>query len=671
MKQSTNSLKSAHNTDFFGEKLAKIRQILPEIFSENQLDIDKIKTLLGEHIAQNERYGLNWAGKSAAYQALQRPTNNTLTPCPAESVDFEITQNIFIESDNLEALKILQKSYAGKIKMIYIDPPYNTGNDFIYHDDFSQSKKDYEVATGDRNINGELLKSFKKNSKDNGRYHSNWLNMMLPRLHLARTLLADDGVIFISIDDNEQAQLKLLCDEIFGEENFISNISLKMKNVAGASGGGEDKKLKKNIEHLLIYTKNYQEFTPFNPVFELIEIGNLVQMYKLENKSWKYTSVIVNYGEKKYIKSTTDGAGDEIKIFLRSGYKILSVTELAKLENISEVEVYKKYARNIFQTAMPQSSIRPRVMEALNGMIFDTDLFSIEYIPKSGRNKGVVYEQFYKGEKFRLFSWLSDVSEDIDGKLYKKEMQGTFWDLTSQMNNLSKEGEISFENGKKPIFLIKRLIEMMRDKNSIILDFFAGSATTAHAVMKLNAEDNGNRQFIMVQLPELTDEKSEAYKAGFATISEISKERIRRAGAKIKADNPAKNLDVGFKVFKLSDSNFKTWQVDDDNIADQLEMYIDSLKDNANEIDIVYELLLKMGLKLTADIKFDNDIYWLTCENKLYAIVLNSLSQDDFNAIIAKKPTKTVVLDKAFLNDSEKSNVILQFKDASLNFESI
>nr|WP_241760603.1 hypothetical protein [Moraxella catarrhalis] len=189
--------------------------------------------------------------------------------------------------------------------------------------------------------------------------------------------------------------------------------------------------------------------------------------------------------------------------------------------------------------------------------------------------------------------------------------------------------------------------------------------------MQLNTEDNGNRQFIMVQLPELTDEKSEAYKAGFKTISEISKERIRRAGAKIKAENPDKTLDTGFKVFKLSDSNFKAWQIDDDDIAKQLEMYIDPLKDNANEIDIIYELLLKMGLKLTADIKFDNGVYWLTCENKSYAIVLNSSSQDEFNAIIAKKPAKTVVLDKAFLNDSEKSNIILQFKDAGLNFESI
>ena len=236
------------------------------------------------------------------------------------------------------------------------------------------------------------------------------------------------------------------------------------------------------------------------------------------------------------------------------------------------------------------------------------------------------------------------------------------------MRDLLLENYFDFS---KPLDLIKILAKLLNGDNSIILDFFAGSATTAHAVMQLNTEDNGNRQFIMVQLPELTDEKSEAYKAGFKTISEISKERIRRAGAKIKAENPDKTLDTGFKVFKLSDSNFKAWQIDDDDIAKQLEMYIDPLKDNANEIDIIYELLLKMGLKLTADIKFDNGVHWLTCENKSYAIVLNSLSQDEFNAIIAKKPAKTVVLDKAFLNDSEKSNIILQFKDAGLNFESI
>lgn len=594
------ALKTAHNTDFFGEKLTKLRQILPEIFSENTLDLEKLKTLLGDHLAQNERYGLNWAGKSESYQALQRPTNNTLMPCPSESVDFDNTQNIFIESDNLEALKILQKSYAGKIKMIYIDPPYNTGNDFIYHDDFSQSKKDYEIATGDRNINGELLKSFKKNSKDNGHYHSNWLNMMLPRLHLARTLLSDDGVIFISIDDNEQAQLKLLCDEIFGEENLITQIAWRRTDNQPNIGN-----IAKVKEYLYCYAKNYDNLT----------LGKL----SLSEKALK---------EYRY--------SDDTGLFRR---KIL----LDKTRGRHHYEV-----------------------RTISGNILTGPWMIKE-------------EEFKKLDEQGLIYWTMGGDEQPYGKLYLTDSKGQipndFWGIeygTNQRASLEVENLFNarYFDFPKPVSLIQNLLNIGTNKNSIILDFFAGSATTAHAVMQLNAEGNGNRQFIMVQLPELTDEKSEAYKAGFKTISDISKERIRRAGAKIKAENPEKKIDTGFKVFKLSDSNFKAWQIDDD-ISKQLEMYIDPLKDNANEMDIVYELLLKMGLKLTATIECNNGVYWLTCENKSYAIVLNLLSQDDFNAIIAQKPTKTVVLDKAFLNDSEKSNVMLQFKDAGLNFESI
>lgn len=596
-----NQLKTAHNADFFGEKLAKLRQILPEIFSEHALDLDKLKLLLGEHIAQNERYGLNWAGKSTAYQALQRPTNNTLTACPAESVDFDTTQNIFIESDNLEALKILQKSYAGKIKMIYIDPPYNTGNDFIYHDDFSQSKKDYEIATGDRDMNGQLLKSFKKNSKDNGHYHSNWLNMMLPRLHLAHTLLSDDGVIFISIDDNEQAQLKLLCDEIFGEENFVAQIAWRRTDNQPNIGN-----IAKVKEYLYCYAKNYDNLT----------LGKL----SLSEKALK---------EYRY--------SDDTGLFRR---KIL----LDKTRGRHHYEV-----------------------RTISGNILTGPWMIKE-------------EEFKKLDEQGLIYWTMGGDEQPYGKLYLTDSKGQipndFWGIeygTNQRASLEVENLFNarYFDFPKPVSLIQNLLNIGTNKNSTILDFFAGSATTAHAVMQLNAEDDGNRQFIMVQLPELTDEKSEAYKAGFKTISDISKERIRRAGAKIKAENPDKNIDTGFKVFKLTDSNFKAWQIDDDDIAKQLEMYIDPLKDNVNEMDIVYELLLKMGLKLTADIKFDNGVYWLTCENKSYAIVLNSLSQDEFHAIIVKKPAKTVVLDKAFLDDSEKSNVILQFKDAGLNFESI
>ncbi|UZA25004.1 site-specific DNA-methyltransferase [Moraxella bovis] len=529
-------------------------------------------------------------------------------PCPAESVDFDTTQNIFIESDNLEALKILQKSYAGKIKMIYIDPPYNTGNDFIYHDDFSQSKKEYEIATGDRNINGELLKSFKKNSKDNGHYHSNWLNMMLPRLHLAHTLLSDDGVIFISIDDNEQAQLKLLCDEIFSDDNYEQ---LVWKKKGGA--GNTEKVLGCLTEYILCYFKNKKAG---------------VLNYRDIERNYRYKDNIGEYNLEGMEKTNSGGYARPTMLF----------------------DIVNPETGTIFK---PSSGKRWTIgKERVEQLILENKLYFDE-------SKNKVY-YIKRADDYEL-------SENVYLNLLLEH--GSLSVAKDEISDLGI-GRECFDT-PKPTILIKHLLEIASNKNSIILDFFAGSATTAHAVMQLNSEDNGNRQFIMVQLPELTDEKSEAHKAGFKTISDISKERIRRAGAKIKAENPEKKIDTGFKVFKLSDSNFKAWQIDDDDIAKQLELYIDPLKDNANEMDIVYELLLKMGLKLTADIKFDNGVYWLTCENKSYAIALNSLSQDEFNAIIAKKPAKTVVLDKVFLNDSEKSNVLLQFKDAGLNFESI
>ncbi|WP_407662511.1 site-specific DNA-methyltransferase [Moraxella lacunata] len=551
-------------------------------------------------------------------------------------MDFDTTQNIFIESDNLEALKILQKSYAGKIKMIYIDPPYNTGNDFIYHDDFSQSKKEYEIATGDRNINGELLKSFKKNSKDNGHYHSNWLNMMLPRLHLAHTLLSDDGVIFISIDDNEQAQLKLLCDEIFGGENFIGSVPRITKKAGKTSGS-----IAKNHDYILIYAKS--------DLLEFVQELHTDKGYKYKDEHYDKRgayklSQTLDYSSIQYSQSLDYEINLNGKIF-RAG-NVSHSEMLERIERNPNSDFCWRWSKKLFDFGLENGFI------VVKGDRIYTKTYENAKIEKCENDYIIIYES-----RTKVFSTLEMVDNSYSNDNSRKDIEKIF-------------GAKLFEY-TKPVSMLIKLLKIATNKNSITLDFFAGSATTAHAVMQLNSEDNGNRQFIMVQLPELTDEKSEAYKAGFKTISDISKERIRRAGAKIKAENPDKALDIGFKVFKLSDSNFKAWQIDDDDIAKQLEMYIDLLKDNANEMDIVYELLLKMGLKLTADIHFEKGVYWLTCENKSYAIVLNSLSQDEFHAIIAKKPAKTVVLDKAFLNDSEKSNVILQFKDAGLNFESI
>ncbi|MGF7433512.1 site-specific DNA-methyltransferase [Pasteurella bettyae] len=658
--------------------MQQLKSVLPEIFSENQIDFEKFQQLFGDQIATSpDRYGLNWAGKSAAYQTLQSPTFKTLTPCVGESVNFDTTQNLFIEGENLDVLKALQKSYFNSVKMIYIDPPYNTGNDFVYNDSFAQSKAEYAEAVGDLDEQGKLKKAFVKNSKENGHYHSNWLNMMLPRLHLARNLLKDDGVIFISIDDNEQAQLKLLCDEVFGEENFVNAIAINMKNIAGASGGGEDKRLKKNVEILLIYVKSYESFNGFENVYEYREISELVEEYKQTGKSWKYTSVLVDKGNANYICSTVDGEGNEIKIYSRKGYQINSVSELSKLENLPEKEIYKKYATKIFQTAMPQSSIRSRVMKAVSELSIENDFFSIEYIPRSGRNKGILYEQFYKGDNFRLLAWLKDVSEEINGELYKKEMQGTFWDFVSETKNLTKEGNIPFPNGKKPVALLKRLLEMQDDKNCLVLDFFCGSGTTAHSVMKLNYEDNGKRRYICVQIPEILDPDDKDQKLAYelcnelnkpTNIAEISKERIRRAGKQISEQH--KEIDTGFKVFKLTDSHFKQWQQPTkENLADQLEMFVEPLKKDAGPQAVLYEILLRLGLKLTAKVRWENGVFWVEEENITVALLLTDLQAVNFDEIFAKCPQKVVALDSLFANnDALKKNTELQMNDAGIAF---
>lgn len=292
------------------------------------------------------------------------------------------SENMLIHGDNLIALQALQQDFSGRIKCIYIDPPYNTGNAFDYYDD--------------------------------GIEHSIWLNLIRQRLILLRELLAEEGSIWIQIDDEEQAYLKVVCDEIFGRTNFVNMISVNMKNIAGASGGGEDKRIKKNCEYILVYAKDYYRLDMFKGAYEYEEIGALVERYREEGISWKYSSALVEPGEKIYIGSTVDGTGDEIKIYKRTGFKIKSVNQIMKEEGLSETDAYNKYAKCFFVSQMPQSSIRPRVMNKVNELGRDSELYSIEYVPKTGRNKGMVYEQFYKGENFRLLAWLRDVSEEID-----------------------------------------------------------------------------------------------------------------------------------------------------------------------------------------------------------------------------------------------------------------
>lgn len=364
------------------------------------------------------------------------------------------SENMLIHGDNLVALQALQQDFCGSIKCIYIDPPYNTGSAFEHYDDNLE--------------------------------HSIWLSLMRKRLILLRELLSEEGTIWIQIDDEEQAYLKVLCDEVFGRGNFVNMISVNMKNIAGVSGGGEDKRLKKNCEYILIYAKDYSLLPLFNGPYVYTEISDLVQQYAEEGKSWKYTSVLVEPGEKEYYGSTVDGDGNEIKVYLRKNPVMMSIKQVATRDGITEKEAYQKYGISIFQTTNAQSSIRSRVMEYRTENSIAEDLISIEYVPRTGKNRGTLYEQFYKGDKCRLFVWLKDTSEVIDGELFKKDLQGTYWDMNAWMKNLTKEGSVEFGNGKKPEQLIRQIFEMATEPGDWVLDSFLGSGTTAAVATKMD-----------------------------------------------------------------------------------------------------------------------------------------------------------------------------------------
>ena len=661
--------------DMTAQNIDRIAALFPNCVTEasdghggikRAINFELLKQMLSPDVVDgDEAYEFTWVGKKAAIVEANKPIRKTLRPCVEESKDWDTTENLYIEGDNLEVLKLLQESYLGKVKMIYIDPPYNTGNDFIYADDFMRSQEEENVQMGMYDEDDNRLF---KNTDTNGRFHSDWCSMIYSRLMLARNLLTDDGVIFISIDDGEAENLKKMCDEIFGADNYINTISLKLKNIAGASGGGEDKRLKKNMEFILLYAKSYKAISQFENVYSYTPISEMVEQYRADGISWKYTTALVNAGEKVYVGSTVDGDGEEIKIYKRINYAIKSISEIMKSETLTEREAYDKYANCIFQTAMPQSSIRPRVMEKVKEIGIDSDLYSIEYVPKSGRNKGTLYEQFYKGENFRLFAWLRDVAEDIDGVLYKKDLQGTLWDFVGETKNLTKEGDVPFPNGKKPVKLLIQMLKMIAKENDIILDFFSGSATTAHAVMQLNAEDGGHRKFIMVQLPEKCDEASEAYKAGYKNICEIGKERIRRAGDKIKSESPmtTQNLDIGFRVLKLDDTNMKdVYYAPDDYDQGMLAGLESNIKDDRTDLDLLFGCLIDWGLPLSlpySSEQIDGCTVHTYNDGDLIACFDANIPESVVKEIAKRKPLRAVFRDSGFASSPEKINVFEIFK---------
>ncbi|MDR0697090.1 MAG: site-specific DNA-methyltransferase [Christensenellaceae bacterium] len=398
---------------------------------------------------------LTWVGK---YEEKELETR-ILIEDKSKSYGDPDSGNMLIHGDNLIALKALEQDFAGKIKCIYIDPPYNTGSRI--------------------NSDGTDV------GYDDGLEHSEWLHMMKPQLEILSRLLADEGSIWIQIDDEEQAYLKVLCDEIFGRQNFVNMISVNMKNIAGASGGGEDKRLKKNCEYILIYAKNYEAMPLFKGAYDYTELSELIQNYIDNGISWKYTSVLVNDGEKEFVGNALDGDGNDIRVFRRKNPVIKSIRQVAQLDEITEQEAYRKYGTRIFRTTNAQSSIRTRIIAARRELNLTDSILSIEYIPKTGKNKGQVYEQFYKDDICNLFVWLKDTSEEIDGVLYKKMLQGTYWDFNAHMKNLTKEGSVVFARGKKPEALVHRIFKMTTSEDDIVLDSFLGSGTTAAVAQKI------------------------------------------------------------------------------------------------------------------------------------------------------------------------------------------
>lgn len=583
--------------DIAEENIKKLNEIFPDVITEGKVDFEKLQQVLGNYVETNkERYNFTWNGKSKALRLSQTPSTGTLRPCKEESKDWDTTQNLYIEGDNLEVLKLLQKSYHGKVKMIYIDPPYNTGNDFVYPDNFTDSIENYKEITGQVDSEGKNISS---NSETNGRYHTDWLNMMYPRLRLARNLLTDDGVIFISIDDNESANLTKICDEIFGEDNRVALICHKSR-----ASISNDKIISPNHNTIIFYAKNIIRLEQDKKMIGLDpDLSNFV----LDDDD----------GRGKYRLVPVDGPGGAKK-----GNPYFEFMGITGFFRFSKDTMQKKYDEGL--------------------------------IVKKGNS---LYQKYFKTTAANT-----------------RKTDTTWWEdggLTSSATSKLKEimGETYFNN-PKPLELLNRMLKLITysDKSAIVLDFFSGSATTAHAVIQLNTEDEGKRKFILVQLPEIIDEKDVAYKAGYKNICEIGKERIRRAGDKIKEEKGivALNPDIGFKVLKLDSSNIKKWQPDYENLELSLTDHIYNFVEGRTELDIVYEIMLKYGLDLTYPV----DEY-INNGKKMYSIgfgmliicIDNEITTDVANGIInlvkelSPESTRVVFKDNGFKTDSNKTNI--------------
>jgi len=573
------------------------------------VNFELLKQMLSKDVIEgNEAYEFTWVGKKASIIEANKPIRKTLRPCKEESVNWDKTENLYIEGDNLEVLKLLQESYLGKVKMIYIDPPYNTGNDFIYNDDFKMSSDEYADKSGEIDEVGNRMF---KNTDSNGRFHSDWCSMIYPRLMLARNLLSDDGVIFISIDDNEQANLKKICDEVFGAGNYITNFVWEK----GKEGGNDSSIMRSHYENIICYCKD----------------SNIKGIINLDQKD-----------KSRHIKlDKEENLVKGIKIDKNKG-------ELFQLINLSK---QKDYLVNI---------------PLLDGTIIKWN----SYAPQTTINEWIKIGKLFVG-KTRVPYVKSFLKDELQGQKPSN--------IITQNYGTTKAGSIEIRNYfgnreffsyPKPSILIKRLLQIGSNSHDIILDFFSGSSTTADAVMQLNSEDGGNRKFIMVQLPEKTDETSEAYKAGYKNICEIGKERIRRAGKKILEENKDKegieNLDIGFRALKLDDTNMRDVYYSPSEYSQDLLSTLESnVKSDRSDLDLLFGCLLEWGLPLSLPYACEK-IGECTVHNyndgDLIACFDENIAESVIKEIAKKRPLRAVFRDSSFANSPSKINVAEIFK---------
>ena len=628
--------------------IEKIREIFPNVVSEGKIDFEALKQELTNELvdAKKEKYQLTWAGKKESILEANKQINKTLRINREKSVNFENTKNVYIEGDNLEALKIIQESYLRKIKCIYIDPPYNTGKDFIYRDNYSiTDNSELEISGQIDEYNNKLVTNY----TSDGRYHSTWLSMMNSRLRIARNLLTDDGVIFISIDDNEYFNLKSLCDEIFGEKNLLETFHIQVRY--GNKSLNEKDDFQKLIEYTLIYAKNRSKFIPNKP--------------KEEYDVTKFCLDIKELKEPDKIETIN---GRKVEIFLPNSYSITKVSdeETKTFEFFKETWVTGSIYSGTGHGKVYQQVVENRDKEDGYGVLYKIyglgeDGLGYRYMtgPKqASANKGKMYNKIP----------LDKLEQLKNGGYEKSKPIINYYDYSPDYGNIRHEGGIAFNSGKKPIKMLKQLLGMINGDDYTVLDFFSGSASTAHAVMSLNAEDGGKRRFIMVQIPESCEGNVDMEREGFKTICDLGEERIRRSAQKIKEEYN-EEIDLGFRVYEVDSSNMKDVFYEPSKLNQaQLNMFESIIKENRTSEDLLIQVLLNLGLTLDLDIEekeiLGNKVYFVA-KNSLVACFDEQINLDILNEICETKPLKMVFKENSFRNDSDKINVYERIKKLS------